>query len=167
VNRDRSMFQTFEWLQSRPPKRHKTIVWAATVHIAKQGNPAWGDRTGTNLGSFVHRKYGDHAYSLGFSALTGSYRQGKEKFPLLPLHLRIRLRYVLCRIQMPARAMLAHRILPQWARVQAHFLYIPIRHSPGPISWTALLSSERSTSRATRETNRRHGLRGSSSPDKR
>ena len=84
VNRDRSMFQTFEWLQSRPPKRHKTIVWAATVHIAKQGNPAWGDRTGTNFGSFVHRKYGDHAYSLGFSALTGSYRQGKGKFPLLP-----------------------------------------------------------------------------------
>lgn len=84
VNRDRSMFQNFEWLQSRFPKRHKAIVWAATVHIAKQGDPTWGDRAGTNFGSFVHRKYGDGAYSLGFSALTGSYRQGKGNFPVMP-----------------------------------------------------------------------------------
>jgi erythromycin esterase-like protein len=84
VNRDRSMFQNFEWLQSRLPKRHKVIVWAATVHIAKQGDPTWGDRVGTNFGSFVHRTYGNHAYSLGFSALTGSYRQGKGNFPVMP-----------------------------------------------------------------------------------
>jgi erythromycin esterase-like protein len=84
VNRDRSMFQNFEWLQTRLPKRHKVIVWAATVHIAKQGDPTWGDHVGTNFGSFVHRKYGNHAYSLGFSALTGSYRQGKGNFPVMP-----------------------------------------------------------------------------------
>jgi erythromycin esterase-like protein len=84
VNRDRSMFQNFEWLQARLPKRHKVIVWAATVHIAKQGDPTWGDRVGTNFGSFVHRKYGNHAYSLGFSALTGSYRQGKGNFSVMP-----------------------------------------------------------------------------------
>lgn len=84
VNRDRSMFQNFEWLQSRLPRRHKVIVWAATVHIAKRGDPTWGDSMGTNLGSFVHRKYGNHAYSLGFSALTGSYRQGKGNFPGMP-----------------------------------------------------------------------------------
>ena len=84
ANRDRSMFQNFEWLQSRLPKRHKVIVWAATVHIAKQGDPTWGDGSGTNFGSFVHRKYGNRAYSLGFSALTGSYRQGKGNFPAMP-----------------------------------------------------------------------------------
>lgn len=84
VNRDRSMFQNFEWLQSRLPKRHKVIVWAATVHIAKQGDPTWGDRIGTNFGSFVRRKYGNHAYSLGFSALAGSYRQGKGNFLVMP-----------------------------------------------------------------------------------
>lgn len=85
ANRDRSMFQTFEWLQSRfPKKKHKVIVWAATVHIAKQGDPAWGDRAGTNLGSFVHREYGEHARSIGFSALSGSFRQGKGNFPTIP-----------------------------------------------------------------------------------
>ena len=85
VNRDRSMFQTFEWLQSRVPKKHKTIVWAATVHIAKQGDPTWGDHAGTNFGSFIHRKYGNHARSLSFSALAGSFRQAKGKFPVLPV----------------------------------------------------------------------------------
>lgn len=84
ANRDRSMFQTFQWLQSRLPKKHKIIVWAATVHIAKQGDPTWGDRAGTNLGSFIHREYGEHAFSLGFSAVAGSFRQGKGNFPAIP-----------------------------------------------------------------------------------
>jgi erythromycin esterase-like protein len=69
VARDRSMFQNFEWLRRQEPRRHKVIVWAATVHIAKQGDPTWGDRTGTNFGSLVHREYGAKAFSLGFSAL--------------------------------------------------------------------------------------------------
>jgi erythromycin esterase-like protein len=78
VNRDRSMFQNFEWLLKRR-KRHKVIVWAATVHIAKQADPTWGDRTGTNFGSFVHQKYGDRVFSLGFSGLTGTYKEvGRE-----------------------------------------------------------------------------------------
>lgn len=85
ANRDRSMFQTFDWLESRLPRKHKTIVWAATVHIAKQGDPIWGDRAGTNLGSFISRKYGNRASSLGFSALDGSFRQGKGRFPAIPV----------------------------------------------------------------------------------
>ena len=85
ANRDHSMFQTFEWLQSRLPKKHKVIVWAATVHIAKQGNPIWGDHTGTNFGSFIHREYGNNARSLGFSAVTGSFRQGRGKFTAIPV----------------------------------------------------------------------------------
>jgi erythromycin esterase-like protein len=84
VKRDGSMFQNFEWLQSRPPKRHKVLVWAATVHIAKQGDPTWGDLTGRNFGSFIHRSSGNHPYSLGFSSLSGSYRQGKGNFPAMP-----------------------------------------------------------------------------------
>jgi erythromycin esterase-like protein len=78
VERDRSMFQNFEWLRRQQPRRHKVILWSATVHIAKQGDPSWGDHTGTNFGSFVHREYGERAFSLGFSALTGSYRQGRR-----------------------------------------------------------------------------------------
>jgi erythromycin esterase-like protein len=58
------------------------------VHIAKQGGPTWGDRTGTNFGSFVHQKYGDRAFSLGFSALTGFYkevgRHGVQEMPVAP-----------------------------------------------------------------------------------
>jgi erythromycin esterase-like protein len=88
VNRDHSMFQDFQWLLRQKPRRHKVIVWAATVHIAKQGDPTWGDRTGTNFGSFVRQKYGDRAFALGFSALTGSYkevgRREDQKMPVAP-----------------------------------------------------------------------------------
>lgn len=84
VNRDRSMFQNFEWLRKQQPTRHKVIIWAATVHIAKQGNPTWGDHTGANFGSIVHQKYGIRAFSLGFSALTGSYRQGRHDIHNMP-----------------------------------------------------------------------------------
>lgn len=84
ANRDRSMFQTFRWQQQRLPKNSKIIVWAATIHIAKRGNPTWGDRAGTNLGSFLHQEFGERAKSLGFSAMGGSFRQGKGNFPLVP-----------------------------------------------------------------------------------
>lgn len=84
-NRDRSMFETFEWWRRQHPQKHKVIVWAATVHIAKQGSPNWGDGAGTNFGSFIHHKYGSRARVLGFAALEGSFRQGKNKFPALPV----------------------------------------------------------------------------------
>ncbi len=84
VQRDQSMFQNFEWLRRHQPQRHKVIVWAATVHIAKQGDPTWRDHTGTNFGSYVHREYGANAFSLGFSALSGSYRQGRRDTHDLP-----------------------------------------------------------------------------------
>lgn len=78
VARDKSMFQDFQWLRRQQLKRHKVILWAATVHIAKQGDPTWADHTGTNFGSFVHQEYGACAFSLGFSALTGTYRRGHD-----------------------------------------------------------------------------------------
>ncbi len=46
-----------------------------------------GQITGTNFGLFVHQKYGDRSFSLGFSALTGSYRQpgsGVSEMPTAP-----------------------------------------------------------------------------------
>ncbi len=85
ANRDRSMFDTFEWLQSRLPKRHKVVVWAATVHIAKQGSPIWGDHAGTTFGSMIYRKYGSHARSLGFSAASGSFGRSKGNVRTLPV----------------------------------------------------------------------------------
>ena len=85
ANRDRSMFETFRWLESRLPKKRKIIVWAATVHVAKQGNPTWGDRAGTNLGWFLHGEYGNRAVSVGFSALAGLFRQGRGTFPAMPV----------------------------------------------------------------------------------
>jgi erythromycin esterase-like protein len=84
VNRDRSMIQNLKWLLRQQPKRHKVIIWAATVHIAKQADPTWADHTGSNFGSFVHQKYGAQATSLGFSALTGSYRQGSRDVRDIP-----------------------------------------------------------------------------------
>jgi erythromycin esterase-like protein len=88
VGRDRSMFQSLTWLLQQHPGRHRIIIWSATVHIAKQGDPTWGDRTGTNFGSFVHRKYGNRAFSLGFSAVAGTYkevgRHGVQTMPVTP-----------------------------------------------------------------------------------
>lgn len=78
VNRDRSMFQNLEWLLKQQPNRQKVIIWAATVHIAKQADPTWADHSGTNFGSFVNRKYATRAFSLGFSSLTGTYRAGSH-----------------------------------------------------------------------------------------
>ena len=84
VNRDRSMFQDFKWLQSQRRKGHKVIVWAATVHIAKQADPTWGDHEGTNLGSFIHKEYGAKTFSLGFSALNGAYLLGGRQIREMP-----------------------------------------------------------------------------------
>jgi erythromycin esterase-like protein len=86
VGRDRSMYQDYLWLRQRQPKRHKAILWMATVHVAKMGDPTWGDRTGANFGSLMHQQYGVRAFSLGFSALEGDYRQGREthKQPAAP-----------------------------------------------------------------------------------
>ncbi len=78
VERDRSMFHNLQWLRRRQPERHKVILWAATVHIARRADPTWAEHTGTNLGSLVHVEYGAQAFSLGFSSLGGRYRQGRE-----------------------------------------------------------------------------------------
>lgn len=85
ANRDRSLFQTFAWLEDRLPKKAKIILWAATVHIAKRGSPTWGDHAGTNLGSLIHCKYGSKAASLGFSAAAGLEGRSKGSLRMLPI----------------------------------------------------------------------------------
>ncbi len=70
--RAKSMFANFEfWFDAKdtPPK---TIIWTATVHAAK----ARGQLKGRpNMGTFIHQRFGDQAFVLGFSALSGQYRK--------------------------------------------------------------------------------------------
>ncbi|XXF80122.1 erythromycin esterase family protein [Myxococcaceae bacterium GXIMD 01537] len=76
-DRDRSMFMNLEWLLSQSPKPRKVIVWLATLHAAKDLKQLdTDDRHRIPLGSYVHEKFGAHAFVLGFSALSGSYSLG-------------------------------------------------------------------------------------------
>jgi len=71
--RDRSMYRNFRWLLSRLPSHSKVIVWAATVHAAKDLSGAKGFEGEVPLGSYISRKFKDRAFALGFSAYAGSY----------------------------------------------------------------------------------------------
>ncbi len=82
-DRDRSMYLNFHWLLARLPPHSKVIVWAATVHTAKEVSSIQGFEGRTPLGSYIHHDFGDRAFSLGFSALSGSWAAfGKEAHPL-------------------------------------------------------------------------------------
>lgn len=82
--RERSMFENFRWLRARQPRNAKIIVWGATVHLSKDASVISYFSTSGNLGSRVHSIYGKGAYSLGFSALEGSYRVGGRNQRQLP-----------------------------------------------------------------------------------
>lgn len=71
--RDRSMYLNFRWLLSRVPKHSKVIVWAATVHTAKDLSGVSGLAGRVPLGSYIRRDSKDRAFTLGFSAYSGSY----------------------------------------------------------------------------------------------
>ena len=68
--RDRSMYLNFTRLLSQLPPRSKVIVWAASVHLAKK-IPQSESRV--TLGSYIKHDFADQAFSLGFSAYSGSY----------------------------------------------------------------------------------------------
>jgi len=72
-DRERSMYMNFQWWQSRLPPHSKIIVWAATVHTAKYVSIVDGFNGRVPLGSYMQREFGDRAFSLGFSAYSGSY----------------------------------------------------------------------------------------------
>ncbi len=71
--RDRSMYLNFRWLLSRLPSHSKVIVWAATVHLAKDLSGVSGFDGKVPLGSYIRRDFRDRAFTLGFSAYSGSY----------------------------------------------------------------------------------------------
>ena len=80
--RDRSMYQNFQWLRSRMPRRSKIIVWTATVHAAKDLSQVPGNER-ISMGSFIHRDLGKRAFVLGSSEYSGSYAFGRQ--PARPL----------------------------------------------------------------------------------
>ena len=72
-DRDRSMYLNLRWLMARLPEHSKVIVWAATIHVAKDLSGVSGSEGVVPFGSYVHREFGDRAFALGFSAFSGSY----------------------------------------------------------------------------------------------
>ncbi len=72
-DRERSMYLNFRYWQSRLPRHSKVIVWAATVHTAKDLSGIDGFNGRVSLGSYIRRDFGDRAFSLGFSAYSGNY----------------------------------------------------------------------------------------------
>ncbi len=83
--RDRSMYLNFAWLRSRLPPHSKVIVWAATVHVAKELSTVPGDENRIPLGFYIHRDFKRRAFALGFSADSGSYAMVGQ--PVRPLSL--------------------------------------------------------------------------------
>jgi erythromycin esterase-like protein len=72
-DRDRSMYINFQWWLSHLPPRSKVIVWAATVHTAKDLSAVPQFEGRVPLGSYIRQDFKDQAFSLGFSAYSGSY----------------------------------------------------------------------------------------------
>lgn len=73
-DRDKSMYVNFQWLLTQLPKNSKVIVWAATVHVAKNLNNVDGFEGRVPLGSYIKRDFKNRAFSLGFSAYSGDYQ---------------------------------------------------------------------------------------------
>ena len=67
------MYLNFQWLMSRLPAQSKVIVWGATNHMAKDLGGVPGQERLVSLGSYVHREFKDQAFTLGFSASSGSF----------------------------------------------------------------------------------------------
>ena len=78
--RDLSMAENFRWLYKQLPANSKVIVWAATVHLAKENIPT---NSRTPLGYYIRQQFGEASYALGFTALSGQYALGPN--PAKPL----------------------------------------------------------------------------------
>lgn len=72
-DRDRSMYLNLKWLLGQLPPHSKVIIWAATVHTAKDLNGVQGFEGRVPLGSYIRQGFGGLAFSLGFSAYSGNY----------------------------------------------------------------------------------------------
>ena len=82
-----SMYKNFEfWLESSSDLP-KVIIWSSSTHAAKSGEILAVFEEEPNLGARVKRRFGQSAYSLGFSALSGSImkvRGGTMNLPEAP-----------------------------------------------------------------------------------
>ena len=77
-DRDRTMYENFQWWVARVPAPAKVIVWTATNHAAKSLRGIPGLERSISLGSYIQSAYGTDAFALGFSALSGSYAMGRR-----------------------------------------------------------------------------------------
>ena len=76
-----AMFDNLAAFRARLSPRAKVIVWGATVHLAKDAAAAEPGGF-PSLGRRIHDAVGDRAFSLGFSARGGSYRQFRQILPV-------------------------------------------------------------------------------------
>ena len=73
-HRSRSMFMNLEAFLDESPRPRKTLVWLATIHAAKSLASLNADGPPpTSFGALVRERFGEQAFILGFSALSGSY----------------------------------------------------------------------------------------------
>jgi erythromycin esterase-like protein len=77
-DRDRSMYLNYKWLFGRLPQESKVIIWAATVHTAKDLSGIEGFEGRIPFGAYVHKDLEDDAFSLGFSASSGEYAFARQ-----------------------------------------------------------------------------------------
>lgn len=72
-DRELSMYANFTWFRKQIPAHSKVIIWAATVHTAKQLDGIKGFEGRVPLGFYVHRDFGSASFSLGITARSGFY----------------------------------------------------------------------------------------------
>ena len=72
-DRERSMYLNFIWLRRQLPSDSKVIVWAATVHTAKDLSRVPGMEGRVSLGSYIHSELKKAVFSFGISAYSGTF----------------------------------------------------------------------------------------------
>lgn len=86
--RDRQLFVNFQtWraaLPGRQSRQAKVIVWAHSLHVAKDATRAPSFAHVRNFGSLIRAAYGDRAVAVGLTALSGGYLAGRTVRPLPP-----------------------------------------------------------------------------------
>lgn len=80
-DREAALYANFRRFAARGGK---IIVWAATVHLARDASADPRFAGGRSFGAALSRAYGRRAFVLGFSALGGSYRLNRRETRVLP-----------------------------------------------------------------------------------
>lgn len=72
--RDRAMAMNVEAIVGALPPRAKVVVWAANIHAARDASATRTFRDQPNMGALLHRRFGEDAFSVGFTAAGGAFR---------------------------------------------------------------------------------------------